>query len=180
MRFTINLLPPAKQRELHAGLLITSVEKILLGFFILVTVFGVTLISLRFVLKGVQTDLSGRIEQLSTESELPRSEIKKIDTYLKGIDLLQRQTIRWSGVLTALTKSTPKGVRLSEIDVTTKGIISIRGVAPTRDDVLRFKDALVATALFSEVSSPLSNILQRTDVQFSFEATYPPLVELGL
>jgi Tfp pilus assembly protein PilN len=180
MRFTINLLPPAKQQELHAGLLVTTVETILLLFFVLITVFAVTVVSLRFVLKGVQNDLSGRIEQLSTESESPRSEIKKIDTYLKGIDLLQRQTIRWSTVLTALAKATPKGVHLSEIEVTEKGIISIHGVAPTREDVLRFKDGLDATKLFSEVSSPLSNILQRTDVQFSFEAMYPPLVELAL
>ena len=79
-----------------------------------------------------------------------------------------------------MTSATPEGIRLSEIDVTPKGKISLRGTAATREDVLTYKGSLEATGLFAHISSPLSNILQRTDIQFTFEATYQPLVDLGL
>ncbi len=180
MRFTINLLPSEKQQALRAGLVITYVENILLSFLILACIFAVTLVSLRFVLRGFHDDLAGRADEISTESGSTRAEIRNIDAYLKRVDAVQRQAIAWSDVFVGLAEATPSGIRLAGIDVTPKGKVSVRGMAPTRDHVLRYNDALEASGLFSSISSPLSNILQRTDVQFTFEATYQPLVDLGL
>jgi Tfp pilus assembly protein PilN len=171
MYFTVNLLPPQKQQALRTGLVIAYAESVLLFFLALAVLFAVTLVSLRFVLAGVEKDVLGRSEELTTESKSPRAEIKDLDLYLKRVADLHEGTVRWSDVLQDVAQAAPAGVVLEDISITDKGTaIMIRGVAPTRDGVLAYREGLQRTGRFNDLSSPISNILQKTDVSFVFEA----------
>lgn len=178
MYFTINLLPPRKKEALRSGLVAASMETLLVFFLLLATIYAVTLVSLRFVLAGVEQDLADRSAQLTLETESPEREIREIDSYLKRLDVTQRSFIEWSTLLADIAAATPPGTVLTSLQVTPKGKVIIQGIASTRDDVLRFQEGLTGIDVLTDLSAPLSNILQRTDVAFTFEAVFAPLAAL--
>lgn len=172
MYSTINLLPPHKKQLLHAGRIVTYAEASAVFFLILGGLFMGTFLAILLLLKGVEDTLLAQSTQMVSDAESPKNEVVEIDKYLKHIDSIQSGFVTWSHVLEGVARATPEGIRFEQLGVNITGKIIIRGIAPTRSEVLEFQNALEDLEYFTEVSSPLSNILQKTNVSFSFEATY--------
>lgn len=83
---------------------------------------------------------------------------------------------RSAALLDLLIPAIP-GMDVSNLTITPSGIVSISGRAASRRDLLSYEQGLRSSGWFQELASPLSNIVQETNVQFSLRGTLAPEVK---
>lgn len=172
MQVTLNLLSPEKKAVLRTGFVFAYVQTMLLIVFLVVAFSSGTLLALRMMLKGTYDDLARRSVGGVDESKAITTEIKKINDYLKRVDGIQTRYVAWSSVLELLTRQVPEGMQITSLNVMKDGKILLSGIARQRNDVLTFQSRLEQSGEFTDVKSPISNILQQRDVKFDFEFRY--------
>lgn len=124
------------------------------------------------------------------------NEIKNFNGYLATIDKIQKNHLYFSQVISIFTESVPGAVQIKRLNIiqidegkknnavqskkTSVAItsskkteekkfqININGKAAKRDDLLFFKNALEKTSCFAKIYSPLSNLVERENIDFSF------------
>lgn len=170
----LNLLANDRKDDLRSAALLIKVEAILFALLVATALTVFALFSGHLIVHGTRLDYDARSISSSKEYEELMSQVRAINGYLKRTDAA-RPSVAWSHVLRAATELVPDGIRLSSIQATADGRMTISGTAATRDALLTMKDALEESPLFEEVTSPLSNILQKRDVKFDFELKYAPL-----
>jgi Tfp pilus assembly protein PilN len=174
MHVTLNLLPPANKTALRTGFIFAYAQSMLVLVLAVIALVAGTLLAVRAQVLSVHADYAARATGPSREYDTLVSETKAVNTYLKRLESLRVSSVQWSSVLRAITETVPTGVRLTGIRANASGLISVSGVAETRDDVLAMREQLEDSPMFEKVQSPLSNILERRDVKFDFEMRYLP------
>ncbi len=124
------------------------------------------------------------------------NEIENFNGYLTAIDKIQKKHLYFSQVISIFTESVPDSVQTARLNIiqpkeekknnavqpkkTSAGgtssqkeeekkfQININGKAAKRDDLLLFKNALEKTSCFAKIYSPLSNLVERENIDFSF------------
>jgi Tfp pilus assembly protein PilN len=174
-RVSLNLLPPEKKQALRSGFIMAFAQTMVFILFVVAAFVAGTFVSVRVMLKS---NLDALVQQstggAADESDAVAADIRQINTFVKRVDGLQQRAIPWSSVLASLSQAMPAAAIIDQVAISRTGAISMRGVAATRDDVLTLRDNLRALPFIKDVSNPLSNLLQRTDVRFEFEMTYAP------
>jgi hypothetical protein len=121
--------------------------------------------------------------------------IKIFNEHLTTVDKIQRNHLYFSQVISIFTENVPDSVQIARLniiqleekknnavqpkkssatDISSKKTeekkfqININGKAAKRDDLLSFKNALEKTSCFAKIYSPLSNLVEREDIDFSF------------
>ncbi len=175
MRITLNLLPPDKKKALQTGLVMAYAQTIVFILFLVTVFVSGTLMSVRLMLSADYETLKKQADTASSsETTDIVTSIRQINSYLKEVDGTQHGFIAWSRVLEDLTPLIPADVHLDRITITEDNKIVLTGVAQTRDSALAMLKKLKEQPYLSNVVSPLSNILQRQNVEFDFEMTYQP------
>ncbi len=173
MRITLNLLPPEKKRALQSGLVMAYAQTIVFILFLVTIFISGTLMSVRLLLNNDYEQLQ---KQAATASSSETTDIvtsiKQINAYLKDIDATQRGFIAWSKVLEDITPLIPADVLLDRISVSDDNRVVLSGMAQTRDGALTLLKRLKEAPYLTNVVSPLSNILQKQNVEFDFEMVY--------
>ena len=155
-----------------------QVQRLTLVLFLLSALSATLLFSIRLVLGGTLDDLTASTGQQEQEEVDIAGIISETNGHLRLLSGRTAASVAWSRVLADIAAGAPPGVALERITINSDDWnISIRGGAPTRDEVLAMRRALENEPSFTDVSSPLSNILQRTNVNFEFELKYAPTVE---
>jgi len=172
MKMTLNLLPPANKAALRTGIFLAYVQSVLVILFIISVITAGTLFAVQRLTKATYDDLARRTVSSSDEIKDFSAEITAINLYIKQLDSQSSRASTWSKVLYSLTDMVPPGVRVERITVNTANRITLSGEAPTRDDVLLLDRRLKESKLFTDITSPLSNILQQRDIRFDFEMTF--------
>lgn len=172
MRLLLNLLPPQKKAELRSAFLYSFLQTMVLLVLIGVSVGSFSLLSARFIMKKNLSDVSRRNAPETQEFKSVSETIKSINTHMTRLELLNGQFNDWSRLLLAVEGAVPPGVVINQLAVSQAGVVTMSGNGATRDSVLALRRNLEANPLFSNVQSPLSNILQRTDVKFEFTMGY--------
>jgi len=100
------------------------------------------------------------------------NEITRINKKINQVELIQKDYVKWSRVLTNLLTIIPGGNTINglRLDAGNNKLV-IYGEAGTRDDFLKLKEALEGSDLISNLDSPISNILHQQDIKFTLEAT---------
>lgn len=112
----------------------------------------------------------GQLEQLKSEQSDYYKKIRETNEKINLIAGIQDDFIAWSRFLERLSRETPAGVKLNLLKIDgKKEIVTMRGEALNRDDLLALQKNLTATGLFQEIDSPLSNILQKNEVNFEIK-----------
>jgi Tfp pilus assembly protein PilN len=174
MRLTLNLLPPDKKRALRSGLLMAYAQTMVLLVFITAMFISSMLVSVRLMISSDYADLQKKSASASSgETTAVTNEIRLINTYLRQLEDRQESFTAWSGVIKSLADLVPDKTTLESltIDAATDKI-TLSGEAETRDDALKLLDSLKNSPFLSDVSSPLSNLLQKKDVKFDLEMKY--------
>lgn len=175
MRIDLNLLPPQKKKELLKSLILAHFQ--LMCFVCLVVAVGLvgTLVLVRGQVKRNFNDVQAAAAGMHTEKTADITEqIKQINLYLKDIKDLQNKHISWTDVVDNIMALVPPKVRLESLTMEEGGQIRLTGMAATRDDALTMLKSLRETAYLTDVVSPLSNILQKENVNFEFTMKFVP------
>lgn len=172
MKLFLNLLPPDKKDALEQGFVLASAQTLTLIVLIIAIFVGGTLFSLRTIMAGDLAGITSLSSSVGDEGVTLAEDIARINSYLKRIDGFEAKTVRWSGALRELSMQIPQDIRVDELTVDKDGKITLRGLSPTREDVLTLRDRLAALPFVDTIKSPLSNILQKKNVSFEFELTH--------
>lgn len=175
----LNLLPPQEKEAIavdraHRWIIFygSAILGILLIFIVLLgTIWLYLAIQLKTVsvnLNSSQAGLQG--QDLKTQQDL----IAQLNKDLVEMDVLQKNHKLYSKFLIALTELIPAGARLNGLDINDKEEVIMEGFAQRRDQVIFLKDSLEKSALFSNVESPLSNLVKQADINFYFKFNLRP------
>lgn len=176
----INLLPPQEKEKL-----LLEKKKILITILLILVLYF--LFCLIFILFSIKVYSQIQIEfqealLLRTEKGLGESEIKNFQEKIKEtnstltkINSFYQQQIYFSEILERISKTLPQETYLTNFSTAfyTKekeetGIkFSLSGFAPTRENLIEFKENLEKEEGFKEIYFPPTNWVKPTDIDFS-------------
>jgi len=166
----LNLLSPARQAAIKSRIFYSLIERIVLAL-VLVTL----LISL--MLLGIKIRLANNLETirsrqvLSTQYVTVNKQINDLNRSVARIEKLQKEVVPASLFIEDIASRAPEGIHLSNLEFeTTTRNVRISGHADTRDTLLRFEGELLESPYLSDLDSPISNLFEKTDLNFSFGA----------
>ncbi len=88
-----------------------------------------------------------------------------------AVSKVQEEYRPWSELLMEFASIVPPGNRVDSLLIDNRtGMVEIRGFSTTRENVLAFEKALNDNPFFTEVKSPLTNLLNPKNIDFSFTA----------
>lgn len=173
----LNLLPLERRRSYDEHILFLSIRRfaISLGVFLLILT-GVLFASTIFLEQKVTEQQKHTQEVEAQLSKLSGAsldqQIRDFNAILNKANTVQTSYIQWTPVLYDILSLIPKGVVLSDLEMDGKlKTISFSGTAATRDDLLALQNALSHSSRFSNLTSPISNLLQRENILFEMHAT---------
>lgn len=164
----LNLLPPVERQRLRLRQrerrVVRSVVLVILSLLFVTGLAHLGAVWMEERTKDLQT------AQIPGGSPTPlvalRSEIAERAGFVQTLLNEQAYTPR---VLPALLEVTPPAVQLTQLkfDATT-GLIELTGKGQSRSDVLAFRAAIEQLPTVTRVVAPLSNLAQRTAIDFTF------------
>ncbi len=171
----LNLTSPEQRLRLkhelaYSRLLLTVA---VVGLLLIVVVIG--LFSLHTLLANHSLSLDGEIA--NAELQLARStdaetndRVNAINRTLTGIADVQDEYTKWTPIILDLAHAVPDGITLTSLTLSETGV-ELFGSAAHRDDLLTFKDQLIASGRFAPFTIPLSSLVKREDVPFQITTT---------
>lgn len=170
----LNLLPPKEKKELKwadLNQLVIILSVWLLFFLLLSSLFLIGSYSyLSNLLKkqGVLIEIRQDDPKIQHLLEL-ENKVQQANRKIERIYLKQKELILWVPLLEEISELIPGKLYLKTfIYQPNTNQISLSGQANTRDDLIRFENSLKQSPYFTEIKSPLSNLLKQTNIDFSF------------
>ncbi len=172
---TLNLLPGERKRTLQGSRIIHAAlgAASLVGISILAA--AGLLMTDRFILKENLAQLQSDIQQsertiIQQQGALPQDRIRQFNALLTRVAKMQKSTLDWSLYLADLEKRLPPGIAVTSIGLNDTLQLRLAGVAATRDDLQKIQSALSPSSLYRNITAPVANLLDRTNVSFTLTA----------
>ena len=122
----------------------------------------------------LQNSFNKIVEQttlITKNSQGRNTKIREINIKINYVDEIQNNYIEWSYLLEDLAKNINNNIifNLIKIDREEK-TIELKGIAKSRDSLLLLKDGLDDSDMFININFPISNILEKKDINFEIRA----------
>lgn len=172
---TINLLPVSEVKQLKLLRLrkFFLIRVLILSFYGFLIAGGLwaTLSLLNAQDRDLERQLSQRKQEEKTAKFLEvQQKISTFNQNLQNVARLQERHAAITPILVELSRTTPATVRLTTLRIIVADqSAQLAGIAQTRDALLAYQKALEESDLFLEVTSPLSNLTNRENVEFSLQ-----------
>ncbi len=177
--FTLNVLSPVKKNKLEQLIHFLFTKNILEIALLFLAILASTYVWGWLVLSQVFNDLSQSSLLVSRDRLGYNQEIKSINLMIKEVDLASQDYAALTPKLIELTTSTPANVKFVSLTLDRrKKNLTLAGTAKTRADLLAFEQALHAIPWIEKTTTPLSQLLTQTDINFQITAVlknFPPL-----
>ena len=171
---TTNLLPLEAKKEIR--LEESRRVVILLSVFLVVDLIAASLLLLpsylALVIERRGLEDSRRIEEEASLKLGIKEKVVSARRVASVVNAVKNYTVKPSGISTLLAEflqSSGQGVAVSFLSVKKTGEFTLIGRATTRKDLLGFEQRLREGRKFEDLSSPLSNIIRETDINFSLQ-----------
>ena len=164
----LNLLPLQDKKNLKKHYLILLSKDVILSFLLLISILSIILSVSHFMLSKNFIELSQSSLSIMSGHEIITQKIRQINRDLKKISEIEQGNTNWLKIILSLSQLIPPGeIQLNNLEIQgQKNQIFIQGSALSRTAFLTFKDNLEKTNLFSEIQSPLTNLLSAKNLDF--------------
>lgn len=172
---SLNLLPPWEIRKVkflffRRYIIIVAVLIITAEIIFSAGLFGMNI----FLLSQYEKEKKNtEIQNQSVETEEIKKNEKKINdfnNYLQRLDTIRNNHVNWTVVVDAILNSRSEETKLDTITIDDESKkISIKGIAQTRESFLKFKSELEKIKYFHDFNSPLSNVINPANINFSLD-----------
>ena len=168
----INLLPEsgrwAFRRAYHARLLVIALSGALAVIMISIAFILPTFFSTRARRQAVSHELEIALARpVSKEADALAEEVRRVNSKIKLLahEESEGQTFTW--VTDRILGKAAASIAITQIALGKDKVVVVHGIAGTRTALLAFIAALNEDEQFSEVISPISNLIDNVDVAFS-------------
>ena len=108
---------------------------------------------------------------ITKKGENYEQQVQLINNQIKTAEEIQKDKIDWSYLLIFLSDNAPSGISIKNLSINSeKNNITILGNAIKRENLLAYADILKNNDIFSNVSFPIQNILEKENINFTITA----------
>jgi hypothetical protein len=167
----INLLPRVERRRVRRLYKERIISLYLLGFLALIVVYIVMLLPSQFIFLS-KKDTAESVLNIA-KSQPISGEARKMETTIREtnykIKLLQSSgpLLSVSGLVEKLLETKGAGVSFTNISYRDGESVVLRGEASRRENLSSFIETLEQDAQFTEINSPIANLINSRDINFS-------------
>lgn len=172
---SFNLLPIQEAKIVKYIFLKRYIVAIALLIVLTEILFTASLLIMQFMVsqkyEGEKDTIQRQIQSSGAEEiKTIEGKINGFNDYLTKISTFQKNHVNVANIIETITKKQSRDVTLNSISLQTDtNKISLRGTAKTRESFLRFKNDLEKTPYFTDINSPLTNIINPVDISFNME-----------
>ncbi len=177
----INLIPKKEKKKIIINFYfrLAILIIVMLDFCILVAFFS--LLPSYFISSIKYSLISAKLENQKLEPLPPREEdslvlVKDIDNKVSLVEQFERNKFLLSvKVINSIFLNKRSDIKITQISYENNGIngrkISITGIAPSREVLLLFRQALEDSSTFKNVNLPISNFIKGSNINFNLSLT---------
>lgn len=175
---TINLIPE-KQREYLAKERMFRIALKQVSLLVTIPVVFVGMLAMLMFVRSIElneienTDIQN--QQLGAYKELIsyENDFRSANKDIAEIDSVIRGGLFWSEIFNELDKLSSDGIGLTSF-LSNDYSLHLDGIAETRQKLLDFQSSLENNKCFSEINSPLSNLVSRDNIEFTLDLNISP------
>lgn len=166
---TLNLISEKFKYKLKLKKSFLRIRNFLSLIFIFFVLAGIIFIFTKNMLQNNFNGLVSLNSLVVEDSPKIIKEINDLNLKINTANNIQKKFIPWSEILIDFTKTAPSQVEIRSIKIDNKNWV-IAGEAKNREVLLGFKGELEKSKYFSEIKSPITNLLQKENIEFELLA----------
>jgi hypothetical protein len=164
---TLNLVSQELKQEIKSRHIYLLLKKMNFVLIIIAIIFAIILLAAKLLLQNNFTKVVEQTTLVTSTSRGYVDKVRKINLQINSALKIQNEHIAWSYLLELLAKMSPDGITFSYIKINKeKQTIKIKGHANARDNLLIFKNGLEDSEIFTNIESPIENILKKENINF--------------
>jgi len=171
MNCHLNLLPPPKKKvimNIYLILYFKVLFEILLGYSLFI---AGTLFLASYMINQNLENFKAQTASIDKEYQKINIQIIGINQKLNNIDYVQMSQTQWSQKFENFFSINPGGVTLFNLDWRkTENILALQGKAKTREDFLKYRQALEALPFVKKLDVPVSILTIKENIDFGIKA----------
>lgn len=165
-------MPEAQKQAIEKDRLFLVAHNLLGLLFLFASAIAIVLILVRFTLLENYNKIKKETSLVNVGNTGFLKEIDALNEKILTVAAVQQNFSKWSGLLFALGALAPDSVRFNYLFLNRdSGSILLSGAAADRNSLLLFKAALENSGLLENLEAPLSNLLEKTNVEFRLNGT---------
>lgn len=177
--YRLNLLLKEKKHQLQQEYLVRSCNSLLSILLAVSVIATLALYGVSFLLQNALRAQEQKTQSivavtLQQQGELPQDRIRQINTLITRGAAVQKDHIALLPIYARLEELFPSGITLLSVDVGPQNAVTVAGTASSRQDLLTMEKNFTAAKDFTNVASPVTNLLERVNIPFTISATFLP------
>lgn len=163
----LNLVSQELKQEIKSRHIYSLLKKMNFIIIIITIIIAIILLVAKIILQNNFNKVVAQTTLVTSSSKKYTDKVRKINSQINSIAKIQKEHIYWSHLLIILSEMSPDDVRFSQLKINKeKKTLTIRGHADSRDNLLKLKNNLEKSEIFSDIESPIQNILQKENINF--------------
>ena len=166
---TFNFLPDYQKNTLRPERAFLIAHTLLGSLLIAIALAATVLTAARVALIDEYNKIRHGASLVNVERLRLESNIDELNKKVEQADKVQASFTKWSEVAARLTALTPPGVTVDYLFLNRSSrAFRLNGQALGRDSLIAAKESLERSGLFESLDAPLSNLLEKTNIEFRF------------
>jgi hypothetical protein len=169
----LNLVSPQQQKVLKYKTIFYYIENFL-GLLVFVTILLSTILIPINASLGTLIQETDKVEK--TNSDSLKTITEKIDIFNQkviNLDKIQSLQYDWVQFFSKIDKAVTSDIYLSELNAkSTDHQFSLKGWTNNRDSFINFKTALINTGIFSNLNTPITDLLKKENIEFNLQGNF--------
>ncbi len=167
---SLNLLAPAQKEALLARVRHAVLERLMISLIAMTLASGALTYLVKIQMKKNLADVLSR-QLLSSQYAAINERTRQQNDAIVRIEALEKMAYPVSTVVEALAAGAPNGIIVTSFNLNAKtGALQIGGSAVDRKALLAYEGIFRGSPYVKSFDSPISNLFQKTDISFRFEA----------
>lgn len=169
----VNLLSPFKKGKLEKLVRFIFVKEMLAMVLLASALGAITITWSYIVLQEDFNNLSESASLVNKEFSKYNLETRRLNSLAKSLNQAAAGYTRLSPKILDLTANLPSDIKINGLQMNrNNGKIFISGTAQTREALLRYQEILKTVDWLIEVDTPISQLFQKTDINFTIQALF--------
>ncbi len=170
---TLNLVSEQLKKEIKSRHIFNLVKKLNYILIIIAIIIAIILLTSKIILQINFTKVVNQTTLVNSYSSVYTKKVRQINSQLNTITQIQNNYVEWSKLFKIISDIVPEGIRFTSLKIDNDGaIIKIRGFAETRDSLVDLKDRFKKSDIFSDIKSPIQDILKKDDINFTIDMKF--------
>lgn len=170
---TLNILPKTIKKEIRIKIIYNYIKNTCGIIIILISFYSIAFLSIKLMLQMHFVTTVNETSLLTKSAQNFSSKVIDINEKINTIDSIQNDFYKYSVILNDFNKNISPDINLNNliIDQANQKII-FKGFSANRDALLNFKKYMEEQDGFSEIYFPISNLLEKKDINFEITTKF--------